>query len=402
LPTGNRTLKGNRRRAIFDRLIVPENGFTLPPPIRIIPIELPSVDVGQKCNIFYVIIYEISISYEGNPQKFIHRIKFSDIVGDPVSTAKLDEGYTYTTPQGETLLVKWHLSNDRAKQGLIVHNVKATGTSFYEPNWGQVFGVGMEWLSCDGSQGGTIWANSHIGNTTHTGSKEDGTFSFNENVWTNSLPDYSPNAIRPGVMLGNPEPEKSLLLMGRGLPLQVYPALGELGQGCIFGFNVNVMKNVQVKPPIPTFLKFTGAATARADAVSVTWRKDELHVGSTRVGMMVLETGIMGETRPVFPPDGQGVMLVSDPTDAQTGGGNITTINFSNAPESGVTKILLLLLECDSTGNPIYTLDYIGNVWNWSSSTGSYSQEAYVGVLPYPEIIKQECAGVDSWQVLNP
>ncbi len=398
MPRANRTLKGNKRRGVHDRLIVPKNGYKVHvDPPQLTPPDLPEVEVGQKCSILNVIIHEVSISYEGKAQRFVKKIKFSDIVGNPVTYEQLDKGYTFKTPQGETLLVKWHLANKREDQGLIVHNLKAEGTSYYEPNWGQVYGVGMEWLACDGSQGGTIWANRHIGNTTHSGSQMMDDFTWDENVYTNypREPEYALHAIRPGLMLGNPEPERALWLMGQELPLRVYPALGKVGQGCIFGFNKNVMKFVQVKPPEPVWLKFTGAATARNDAVGISWQKDEFHQGFTQVGAILIEQGIMQSMTPAYSPNEKGVMLLAKPSKAQKGTGGISNIKFPNR-EAGRTVFRLLLLECDESGVPQYVLDATDNIWDWSAGGGVYTNVPYdEDHLPYPRKPAQLCAGVE-------
>lgn len=388
MPRANRTLKGNKRNAVHDRLIVPENGYKLPPQIRQIKPDLPLEPVGQKVWIDSVIIYEVSISYEGKPQRFIKQIPFSDIVGEPVTSEQLDKGYEYVTPQGETLLVKWYAASNRENQGLIIHNKGATGTSWYEPNWGQVYGVGVNWYSCDGTMSGTIWANRHLGNTLTDidGNMERNLFDSTQE------PDFSPNAVRPGLMLGNPEPEKTLWLMGQELPMRVYPALGEVGEGCIFGFNKNVMKFLTVKPPIPSVLAFTGAGTARGDAVGVDWRKDELHTGFTRLGMQVLSGGgLIESTNPPYPTDGS-VALISPPTDKMSGGGeDLSSIRFRDG--AGEVRIRLMLLECDAAGTPQFVLNCNENVWHWTEGASSCTVtiEPCSAPLPFPEKVEVGC-----------
>jgi hypothetical protein len=389
LPRASRTLKGNKRRAVFDRLIVPKNGYHLPDPIRVLEPDLPTQPVGKRVWITTVILYEISISYEGKPQKNVYRIPFSDIVGDPVSEEKLNTGYEFTTVQGETLLVKWYAANQREDQGLIVHNKSATGSSWYEPNWGQIYGVGLEWIACDGTDQGTIWANRHIG---HTNTVTNG--SISESIYNKTAPpDHSLVAVRPGLMLGNPEPYRTLWLMGQELPMRVYPAIGPIGKGCIFGFNENVMKFLTVKPPVPPVLAFLGAGTARSDAVNVKWNKDELHEGYTRIGMQVLSgANLITRTNPSYPTDGS-LALISNPTTLNHGGANLSSIYFADG--TGEVRIRLLLLECDASGNPQYVLNCTETVWHWAagSNTCPISQESCSGQLPYPVKVESACGG---------
>lgn len=344
MPRASRILKGNKRRGTFDRLIVPKNGYKVPDPIRELPPDLPTEPVGQRVRIVNVVIYEVSISYEGKPQKFVKRIPFGDIVGSPISNEAIQRGYAFETPQGETILVKWHLATNRADQGLILHNVKARGTSWYEPNWGQVYGVGLEWRTCDGTMSGTVWANRHIGNTSSKGSLEAGDFELNVNLFPSSAPpDYSPNAIRPGLMLGNPEPERTLWLMGQELPMRVYPALGQIGKGCVFGFNKNVMEWVYVKPPTPPYIKEDDIGTVRGgDYIAIRWQRDDF-TASTYVACKFnygaeMVTFFAGNP---LPTNGKLIRLSSD-TASQSGSFSMT---WRWAYTAGDVEIVFMLME---------------------------------------------------------
>ncbi|QNR70443.1 hypothetical protein IAQ67_28415 (plasmid) [Paenibacillus peoriae] len=342
-----------------------------------------------------MIIYEVSISYEGKPQKFIKRIKFSDIVGNPVSDRQLDKGYEFETPQGEKLLVKWHLGSSNEQGGLIIHNRSVKGTSYYEPNWGQVFGVGMEWLSCDGTTGGIMWANRHLGNTAGV-ENSDGTYKMNTTTFaTTTEKDYSPNAVRPGLMLGNPEPYRALWVMGDLLPMRVYPALGQVHQGCIFGFNKNVMKWVYVKPPIPEFIDLSGEGTSRSDHITFSYRKSEFHEGYTVMSMQVVSdpSGLVTGTN-VGSPNDRGVYILTSPTEGKTGSKGFT-VYFGRG--AGNVRIRAMVLETDNKGTPLYVLQCQEYEWKWASGSqcGVTTLECS-GNLPYPEKPPQLCVGVDA------
>lgn len=396
MPRANRSNKGNRKRGSFDRAIIPTNILQVHvDPVNHTPPDLPNTEVGQRCSIINVIIYEVSISYEGKPQRYVKRIKFSDIVGNPISDATLAKGYEFETPQGETLLVKWHLGSSNETGGLVIHNRAATGTSYYEPNWGQVFGVGMEWLSCDGTEGGVIWANRHLGNTSGT-AMPAGNYVLTENVFASTVGKaYSPNAVRPGLMLGSPEPEKALWVMGDLLPMRAYPSIGKIHQGCIFGFNRNVMKYVYVVPPIPAYLRFSGEGTARADQVSLEWRKAESHTGYTLIGLQQLSdpSGLV-KSITFGSPNSQGVMLAT-PVTLEGIGSKSGSINFGSG--AGDVKFRLMILECNSAGTPLYVLNCVEATWQWLSASSSCSvvYSTCSGNLPYPQKQEQLCAGVD-------
>lgn len=396
MPRASRTLKGNRRRATFDRVIVPQNDFRLPPQIRDVPPELPTSPVGQKCNITHVIIYEMYITYEGKPAKEIQRIKFSDIVGSPVNLDKMRYGYDLQTRQGEIITVKWHHNpTDFSSSGLILHNKSAEGTSWYEPNWGNVFGVGLEWISCDGTQHGTIWANRHLGYSRNETSSSGLVYPVPE-YWTgNREPDYSPRAVRGGLMLGNPEPDRTMWLMGQELPIRVYPAIGKIGEGVFLGFNPNVMNFVKVAPPIPSYFELQGEGTSRGDVISLRWRKDEFHTGYVRCGFQIVSdpAGLVIRTSPAISPNERGVTLTSNPTLSMSGNGGISNIYFYYGRPGDVT-VRFYLFETDSQGNPIYTLQCLEAIWHWSTgSTCPVTKRMVEDNLPYPLKPAEICAG---------
>lgn len=399
MPSANRTLRGNKRRAVHDRLIVPKNGFQLPadPPRPIIE-DLPDKPVGQRCTITHVIIYEMYVTYEGKPARKIHRIKFSDIVGNPVTEEKLEQGYDLVTQQGETITVKWHHNDGNwARSALILHNKKAAKTSYYEPNWGNVYGVGLEWISCDGTQSGTIWANRHLGNTSST-VNSDGTITININYFSSTAePDHAPTAVRGGLMLGNPEPYRTMWLMGQELPIRVFPALGEIGRGCMFGFNPNVMNFVKVAPALPTWLRLTGQGTARGDAIGISWAKDEFHTLPVRPAIEVEMSPVVDRVN--FPNAQEINGLYVFPMRVgkyRTGNVSGSTIFFHHRTE-GECIVRIYLLETDDQGNPQYTLmkKQYHYYWGPTGKSCPVLEEEYTGTLPYPEKPMDTCAGVE-------
>lgn len=399
MPRARRTLKGNKKRAVFDRLIVPQNDFQLPPPIRELQPEIPTEPVGQRCNITHVIIYEMHITYEGKPNKKVYRIKFSDIVGNPVTTEKLRYGYDLHTSQGEVITIKWHHNeSDYTRSGLILHNKSASGTSYYEPNWGNVYGVGLEWIACDGSQSGVIWANRHLGYSRNEKDATGNNYPVPE-YWPNSNvpPEYSPRAVRGGLMLGNPEPERTLWLMGQELPVRVFPAIGKIGEGVFLGFNRNVMAFVRVAPPIPPYFNLSGEGTARGDVIAINWRKEEFHNGYTRCGFQIVSdpNNLVTGTSPSLNPNNKGVTLTTQPTLAMQGSGGISQINFRyGAP--GNVKVRFYLFETDASGEPIYTLECLEATWLWSTAgTCPVTKEYVYTNLPYPLKPAEVCAGVE-------
>lgn len=347
LPRGNRTLKGNRRRAVFDRLIVPVNGHVLPvDPTRPVVIEQPTEPVGQRVKIKNVLLYEISKTYEGTSQKNVMTVPFDAIVGNPITDANLAKGTTVTTSQGETIILKWVISNDRKKQGLALINLRATGTSWYEPNWGNIYGVGLEWISCDGAMSGTIWANRHLGSSTVT-IKADGTLDITTSYSGSDDPAFSAYCIRPGLMLGNPEPDRTLFLMGQGLPLRVFPALGKLGQGTFFGFNVNVMDFLYIKPPTLPTISESGIADVRSgDYVGVRWQKDEftpkVYVGMRFISGAQYVKRINPNGVPVAPVNGT-IYRFSADSAAMTG--NASSVNGAWDTSSFTAQVQFLLLD---------------------------------------------------------
>ncbi|MDF2936627.1 MAG: hypothetical protein K0Q90_2000 [Paenibacillaceae bacterium] len=266
MSVGNRSNKGNKRWAIHDKLIVPLNGYCFQEdPPKAMP-DQPTSPVGKPLRGLFVYLYEISRTYEGIAVGNIHKIPFTDLVGDPMTDAQIDEGTALTTVQGETLCVKWNAS-DGEFNGLIVHNESATGTSWYEPNWGNIYGVALEWEAKDGSIAGKNFADRIIG---WTQSQPNGSLN-RTNRSLSSPKDYAPNAVRPGLMLGNPDPNRTIATMSSGLPILVFPALGKVGQGLIFGFNRNVTDFLRVKPYIPATIRQSGLATARADQWNVNY-----------------------------------------------------------------------------------------------------------------------------------
>ncbi|MGG1263833.1 hypothetical protein [Brevibacillus laterosporus] len=398
MPRANRVLKGNKRRAVHDRLVVPKNGYQIPHnPIQVMPPDLPNKPVGQKCNITHVVLYEMYVTYEGKPAKEVHRIKFSNIVGNPVSEEKLKIGYDLRTKQGEILTVKWHHNNSNySRSGLLVHNKKAEGTSWYEPNWGNIYGVGLEWISCDGTQSGTIWAKRHLGYTHDETSVSGESYPVHE-YWSGSdvAPEYAPKAVRGGLMLGSPEPHRTMWLMGQELPIRVFPALGEIGIGCMFGFNPNVMNFVKVAPPLPIFLRLQGEGTARSDVIDIKWAKDEFHTKPTRVAIEVEMSEIV--KRVTFAGSEQIGNLYVFPLKSgmtRTGSSN-GTIYFNNG--AGECVVRIYLLECDDTGTPQFTILKTQYKFQWGASGGTcpVPKEEYNGTLPYPELPLELCAGVE-------
>ncbi len=266
MPVGSRSNKGNKKFAIHDRLIVPQNGVHLhQDPSKPEP-DQPTSPVGKPIRGLFVYLYEISRTYEGIAVGNIHKIPFTDLVGDPMSDAQIDEGTSLTTVQGETLRVRWNAS-DGEFNGLIVHNESATGTSWYEPNWGNIYGVALEWEAKDGSISGKNFADRIIG-WTHSQSIGPLVKTYRS---LSSSKDFAPNAVRPGLMLGNPDPNRTIATMSSGLPILVFPALGKVGQGLIFGFNRNVTDFLRVKPYIPATIRQSGLATARGDIWSVNY-----------------------------------------------------------------------------------------------------------------------------------
>jgi hypothetical protein len=84
-------------------------------------------------------------------------------------------------------------------------------------------------------------------------------------------------------MLGNPDPNRTIGTMSSGLPILVFPALGKVGQGLIFGFNRNVTDFLRVKPYIPATISQSGLATARGDMWSTNYRLNDDPAAQTYV-----------------------------------------------------------------------------------------------------------------------
>lgn len=342
MTVGSRSNKGNKKWAIHDTLLVPTNGFHLQENPSHKPPEEPISPVGKKIKVLNVYLWEISKTYEGMtagaPQGNVITIPFDEVVGNPISDESIEKGTTVVTSQGETLRVLWN-AKDGEYNGLIVYNESAEGTSWYEPNWGNIYGVAIEWETEDGSMSGMNYADRIIGWT----SRPYETAGLTKTYRQSSQPkDHAPTAVRPGLMLGNPVPNRTMEAMGYGLPIVVYPALGKIGQGLIFGFNRNVTDFIKIKPTLIPYLTPSGFATARADLFTVEWQKDD-HATSVAVLMRIISGSF--DSVSFQGPDRDGYYTLGTGLTTERGriGG---TINWSpTVAIDGVIEFVLLDLE---------------------------------------------------------
>lgn len=264
MPGGVKRNKGNKKLGSWDRLIVPSCDYRLPPDYqREKYIDYPTEPVGIVVVPKTLILYEISPTFEADPRVNIHRIPFSEIIGD-WSNEILERGYELTTNQGEILLIKWsYIDSDIGKsRGLIIH-VKDVLKSFpfYDTDWGHLFGIAMEWETLDKKRRGRNWADRILGYTTES----SGTIIV-------TTADKSPYAIRPELMLGYPA-KRTIQAMGNELPLRIFPAVGKPKTGILLGFNKNVMDFI--RKPLTPYIYQTGAGTAYGDVVSINWQRDD-------------------------------------------------------------------------------------------------------------------------------
>lgn len=269
-----RNQRGNRRRGVFDKTIVPKNDYWNPHQVLRPRVEEPILDLGKPVKILNVHVHEISLTYEGNPKNPTineHVIPFAEIVGNPISEETLETGYSFETVQGESLLVKWYQGTDWYQRGVVIHNLNASNHPGYLPNYGNIAAVGIEWQTEDGSESGLNWAY-RIGGSTYCPDltkTRDYSMTFNLywapmvykcGEYVNGDPKYcrswsiadrgqfyAPNAIRPDAMCGDPL-DRTIGRLGSKLPIRSYPALGEVGHGLMFMFKNTITKFLEVEP----------------------------------------------------------------------------------------------------------------------------------------------------------
>lgn len=378
--------KGNKKMGSWDRLDVPKTDYLAPVFYPITPPEQPTVPVGQRVCVKSVSIFEISPTYEGNPDEPIGtmiKIPIQFIVGCPVSTASLTAGYDFTTEQGEVINIRWYsplqhavYTDDFKKYQGVMLTLKSVPNRdpFYDTEWGHVFGVGIEWSAGDGSVKGTSWSNRFAGWSENSSILSS--TGYPTVVLNSGDPDKNPVVIRGRLMLGDPVPKRTIEEMGSGLPIQVLPALGKKGNVSVFAFNSNVQDYIQIAPPTIPYATLSGAGTAAADAINGSWQKDDYAV-KTRV-MLRLTTGSNKVSGANVVSAGANSYWMNNISTARTGSwsGTITLTN-------GLAVYEIILWEVDDNGSPIRELAGVKRTQYWPDA-GSTSEPMEFPPVPDP------------------